>query len=69
MRAWSLRVIFDRRAPPTNTSPLVGASRLPAMVSRVLLPDPLAPMTATREPGSTQRSMSCRACTWAAPSP
>ena len=39
------------------TSPLVGSSRLPAMVSSVLLPEPLAPITATNEPTSTERSM------------
>ena len=33
------------------------------MVNSVLLPDPLAPMTATREPGSTHRSTSWRAWT------
>ena len=33
------------------------------MVSRVLLPDPLAPMTATSAPPSTERSTSCSAWT------
>ena len=33
--------------PPISTSPLVGSSRLPAMVSRVDFPDPLGPITAT----------------------
>ena len=38
-----------------TTSPLVGSSRLPAMVSRVDLPEPLGPITATMEPASTVR--------------
>ena len=33
--------------PPISTSPLVGSSRLPAIVSSVDLPEPLGPMTAT----------------------
>ena len=52
-----------------ETSPPVGSSRLPAMVNSVLLPDPLEPMTATRDPASTLRSMCCRAWTSVAPSP
>ena len=55
--------------PPIITSPLVGSSRLPAMVSRVDLPDPLAPITATNEPTSTDSSMSETAWTSVAPSP
>ncbi len=41
--ARSLRDIPDTTAPPTSTSPLSGSSRLPTIVSRVLLPDPLGP--------------------------
>ena len=52
-----------------ETSPLVGSSRLPAMVNSVLLPEPLAPMTATRDPASTERSTRCRACTSVGPFP
>ena len=40
----SFRDIFDSMAPSTSTWPLVGSSRLPAIVSRVLLPDPLGPV-------------------------
>ena len=49
--------------PPMRTSPLVGSSRLPAMVSRVDFPEPLGPITATRWPSSTERSISSRART------
>ncbi len=52
-----------------ETSPLVGSSKLPAMVSSVLLPEPLDPITATRDPASTERSMCCSALTSVAPSP
>ena len=52
-----------------ETSPLVGSSRLPAMVNSVLLPEPLEPMTATSEPASTERSTCCSAWTSVAPSP
>ena len=38
-------------SPPTSTSPLVGSSSVPAIVSSVLLPDPLGPMTASRVAG------------------
>ena len=43
------------------TSPLVGSSRLPAIVSRVDLPEPDGPITATKWPSSTDRSMPSRA--------
>ena len=68
-RARSLRDIPDKGAPPTNTSPLVGSSRLPAIVNSVLLPDPLGPMTATSSPASTDSSTSRNARTSVGPSP
>src|SRR5207237_751502 len=45
------------------------SSRLPAMVSRLDLPEPLGPMIATSSPRSTDRSTSRSACTSVAPSP
>ena len=45
------------------------SSSVPAMVSSVLLPEPLGPITATSEPGSIERSTSTSACTSDAPSP
>ena len=68
-RALPLRESVESARPPMETSPLVASSRLPAIVNSVLLPEPLAPMTATREPDSTDRSMCCRASTSVAPSP
>jgi hypothetical protein len=49
--------------PQTSTSPLVGSSRLPAMVSNVDLPDPDGPITATISPARTDRSTPASACT------
>ena len=64
-----VRDIFATAVPPMSTSPLVGSSRVPAMVSNVLLPDPLGPITATSAPASTDKLTSSSACTCAAPSP
>ena len=69
IRALSLRDIPDSATPPTSTSPFVGSSRLPAMVSRVDLPEPLGPITATMAPASTDKSTPRSACTSAAPCP
>ena len=55
--------------PQTSTSPLVGSSRLPAMVSSVDLPDPLGPITATISPARTDRSTPASACTAAGSCP
>ena len=52
-----------------STSRLVGSSRIPAMVSSMLLPGPLGPITATIEPSSTGRLTSASACTPAVPCP
>ena len=41
--------------PSTTTSPLVGRSRPPARLSRVDLPEPDGPITATSSPGATVR--------------
>ena len=68
-RALSLRDILDSGAPSISTSPLLGSSRLPAMVSSVDLPEPLGPITATMPPAATVRSTSRRASTRAAPCP
>jgi hypothetical protein len=65
----SLRDIPDSLAPSTSTSPLLGSSRLPAIVSRVDLPEPLGPITATMAPASTDRPTSRSACTSPAPVP
>ena len=67
--ALSLRLIPSSRAPSTTTSPLVASSRLPAMVSRLLFPEPLGPMIATSSPRATARSTSRRAWTSVWPSP
>ncbi len=66
-RALALRDILVSSCPQTQTSPLLGSSRLPAMVSRVDLPEPLGPMTATIAPASTRRSIPSSACTSVAP--
>src|SRR5258708_7184315 len=55
--------------PPTSTAPRLASSRGPAMVSRVLLPEPPGPMTATISPRSTDRLTACSAFTEALPSP
>jgi len=68
-RALSLRDIRDSGAPSISTSPSVGSSKLPAIVSNVDLPDPLGPITATIDPGLTARSTPLSACTTAAPCP
>ena len=49
-RALSFRDIDDKAAPSITTSPLVGSSRLPAIVSSVDFPEPDGPITATSEP-------------------
>jgi hypothetical protein len=67
--ARSLRDRPDSGNPSTETSPLVGSSRLPAIVSSVLLPDPLGPMTATSSPPSTDRSIARSASTSLGPEP
>src|SRR5216684_1335951 len=66
LAAWD---IAPTVCPPTRTCPLLGSSRVPAMVSRVLLPEPLGPMTATISPWPTDRLTSCSAFTDALPSP
>ena len=63
------RETLERSTPSTSTWPLVAASRLPAIVRSVLLPEPLGPMIATSSPRSTERSISRSACTSAAPAP
>jgi hypothetical protein len=55
--------------PSTSTCPLLASSRLPAIVSSVLLPEPLGPITATSSPRSTERSTSLSACTSVGPVP
>ena len=56
-RSWAraLRDISASEVPLMKTSPLDGSSRLPAMVRKVDLPEPLGPITATIEPASTVR--------------
>jgi len=68
-RALSLRDILESEAPAMRTSPLVGSSRLPAIVSSVDFPEPDGPITATSEPRSTPKSTSESACTSVAPAP
>jgi hypothetical protein len=50
-------------SPPIHTSPESGCSSVPAMVSSVLLPDPLGPMIATSSPAWTSRDTSTNAGT------
>jgi hypothetical protein len=61
--------MVDSAEEATSTAPLVGSSRLPAIVSSVLLPEPLGPITATSSPSSTDRSTSRSACTSDGPDP
>src|ERR1035441_7813066 len=68
-RALSLRHMPTTFVPLIITSPVVGTSRLPAIVSKVDLPEPLGPIIATRDPRSTARSMLLMASTSVAPSP
>src|SRR6266481_5377923 len=49
--------------PATLTVPLVGSSKPQIKLSNEDLPEPEGPMTATRSPCSTLRSISRRACT------
>src|SRR3970040_1445297 len=51
--------------PSSRYEPGVGRSRQPMMLSRVVLPDPDAPTTATHSPTSTSRSTSRSATTGA----
>ena len=67
--ARSLADAVARSWPSMSTWPPDGSSIAPAMVSSVLLPEPLGPITATSVPGATSRSMSTRASTRPAPSP
>jgi hypothetical protein len=62
-RALCARGIAASAMPQISTSPLVGSSRLPAIVSSVDLPDPLGPITATISPARTDRSTPASACT------
>ena len=55
--------------PPMTAVPLVADSSVPAIVSMLLLPDPLGPITATSSPATTVRSTLRRAWTVLAPSP
>src|SRR5215470_11664119 len=68
-RALAPRDIAPTGCPPTRTFPRLGSSKVPAMVSRVLLPEPLGPITATSSPWPTDRLTSCSAFTKALPSP
>jgi hypothetical protein len=67
--ACSEREAFARSTPSTSTWPVLGCSRLPAIVRSVLLPDPLGPITAKNSPCSTERSISVSACTSLGPAP
>ena len=58
-----------RSTPSTRTRPEVGLSSPPASPSRVVLPDPLGPMTATSSPGETASDTSVSAATRRCPSP
>jgi len=49
--------------PPTSTVPAVGRSKPARMRSSVLLPQPLAPTTATNSPEAMLRSTSAIAAT------
>ena len=55
--------------PSTVTVPPVGRSRPPSMWSRVDLPEPEVPTTATNSPFSTVRSTPSRARTSVSPEP
>ena len=49
--------------PSIRTSPPVGCSRPETMLKRVLLPQPLGPITATNSPGAAVKSIWSRAIT------
>src|SRR5665647_504062 len=53
-RARSLRDRSETSRPPISTDPEVGSSSVPAIVSKVLLPEPLGPITATNSPARTE---------------
>ena len=65
--ASSFRVKMSR--PSTVTVPPVGRSRPPSIWSRVDLPEPEVPTTATNSPFSTVRSTPSRARTSVSPAP
>src|SRR5688500_20253804 len=58
-----------RSVPSIQTEPAVGASRPPARVRRVDLPEPEGPITATSSPGWARKVTLRRACTSVAPAP
>ena len=58
-----------RSVPSTETVPDVGASRPPARVSRVDLPEPDGPITATSSPACAAKDTALSACTSVSPSP
>jgi hypothetical protein len=58
-----------RTRPSTITSPEVGESSPPATFSKVDLPEPEGPMTATSSPAETLRFTSSSACTAVSPLP
>ena len=53
--------------PVTATLPLSGASKPPAMCSRVDLPAPDGPVTTTNSPASREKSKSTSTCTCSSP--
>ncbi len=55
--------------PPISTVPESGGSSMPRMFRRVLLPDPLGPVTATVSPRPTSRSIPLRIESTDPPSP
>ena len=54
--------------PLMNTSPLDGACKPPAMVKKVLLPDPDGPIMATNSPFLTEKSVHFNASMISSPS-
>ena len=64
----SISKVYGRGAAEVQALRDISLS-VPAMVSRVDLPDPLGPITATIMPAGTDMLMSRSACTSAAPFP
>ena len=82
LNAWNTKPMFRRRKmvssrffmakisrPSRNTLPEVGRSSPPSRLSRVLLPEPLSPTTATNSPFGTEKFTFFSACTAVSPEP
>ena len=82
LNAWNTKPMFRRRkivrsrsfmanrsCPSRYTLPEVGVSSPPSRLSRVLLPEPDSPTTATNSPLGTEKLTFFKACTAVSPLP